>query len=62
MSESIQLKCPHCGHVWQQDLDELEKPEEIWKSFNAQPQVKVEKYRARCPVDGTYLIFEVSEE
>ena len=62
MSEKIKITCPRCKHKWEKSLQELEKMETIYRGEKEKPQGKIEKYRAVCPVDGTYVILEVQED
>ncbi len=63
MSERVELICPRCQHEWWQSLDELEKmPETIYRSISYDVGKSIQKYRARCPNDGTYVIVEIGEE
>ena len=63
MSDRVELTCPRCKHVWWQSLEELEKlPETIYKNINYDTGCKSQKYRARCPNDGTFVIVEIGEE
>jgi len=60
MSDKIEITCPRCKFQWKQSLQELEKLETIYKTADAKPGL--EKYRARCPQDGTYIVIEITEE
>jgi len=62
MSEKIKITCPRCGHKWEKSLSELEIDQTIYREINKKPDVKVVKYRAVCPVCGTYIIIEVEED
>lgn len=63
MSEKIKITCPRCKHKWEKSLSELEKMEIIYRGDEQEkPQGAVVKYRAVCPVDGTYIILEVQED
>jgi hypothetical protein len=62
MSDTIKLTCPRCKHKWEKSLNELEIVEEIYRGEKEKPKVKVTKYRAQCPNDGTYVIVEVEED
>ncbi len=62
MSDKIKIDCPRCGHNWEQSLAELEKVETIYRGEKEKAQGKIVKYRAVCPVDGTYIIIEVEED
>lgn len=59
MSEEIEITCPRCGHKWKTSLQELEKQAVIYRGSE---KPKGEKYRAVCPVDGTYIILEIQED
>ena len=66
MSEKIKIKCPRCKHEWRASLEELEKDETVFREINESAsdtaKKKHQKYRAVCPVDGTYVIIEVEED
>lgn len=63
MSDRVELTCPRCKHEWWQSLDELEKlPETIYRDISYDVENKSQKYRARCPNDGTYVIVEIGED
>ena len=62
MSEKIKIICPRCQHEWEKSLQELERLEIIYRGENEKPKSKIVKYRAVCPVDGTYVIIEVEED
>jgi hypothetical protein len=62
MSEKIEITCPRCKYKWWQALEELEKQETIFRKISYDVEDGVEKYRARCPNDGTYVIIEVKED
>ena len=65
MSEKIKITCPRCQHEWETTLEELEKAETIYREVlkdAAGTNKKTAKYRAKCPVDGTYIIVEVEED
>ena len=62
MSEKIKITCPRCKHEWEKSLSELEKIETIYRGENEKLKKEVVKYRAVCPVDGTYVIIEVEED
>lgn len=65
MSDKITITCPRCKHEWETTLDELEKFETIYReAFKdaAGMNKKTAKYRAKCPVDGMYIILEVEED
>jgi hypothetical protein len=60
MSESlVELVCPRDGHQWYEDLQHLEKLGLVIYKDGEQAR-RVERYRARCPKDGTYLIIDVA--
>jgi hypothetical protein len=66
MSEKIKIICPRCKHEWETTLEELERTEtvvyrEMVKEAAATDK-RTAKYRAKCPVDGTYIILEVEED
>ena len=63
MSDEVKITCPRCGHKWEQSLKKLEKMVEVYRDID-QKHTKKEtvKYRAICPVDGTYIILEVEED
>lgn len=65
MSEKIKITCPRCKHEWETTLEELEQIKTIYREmFNeaAGTNKGTTKYRAKCPVDGTYIILEVEED
>jgi hypothetical protein len=62
MSEKIKITCPRCGHKWEKSMPELEKVEVIYRGGEKAPPVEIGKYRAVCPVDGTYVILEIQED
>jgi hypothetical protein len=62
MSEKIKITCPRCKHKWEKPLSELEVDQTIYREINKKPDVKVVKYRAYCPNDGTVIIIEVQED
>ncbi len=62
MNETVQLTCPRCKHQWQQPLAGLDRPQIIYRGQGSAPLRPVEQYRARCPLDGTYVVFEAVEE
>jgi hypothetical protein len=62
MSEKVKIVCPRCKHKWEQSLDELEKVETIYKDNGDKHKDKLDKYRAICPNDGTYIIIEIKED
>ena len=63
MNDTIKITCPKCQHRWEQSLGKLEKLQEIHKGGKKEHNEKnVVKYRAVCPVDGTYIILEVQED
>lgn len=61
MSEKIKITCPRCGHEWKASLQELVQQETIYRG-EEKPKTDVVKYRAVCPVDGTYIILEIQED
>ncbi|MEP7134537.1 MAG: hypothetical protein ABI904_06355 [Chloroflexota bacterium] len=61
MSDKIKITCPRCGHEWKASLQELEKQAVIYRG-EEKPKTDVVKYRATCPVDGTYIILEIQED
>jgi len=61
MSDKIKITCPRCGHEWKASLQELEKQEVIYRG-EEKPKMDIVKYRAVCPVDGTYIILEIQED
>ena len=62
MSDMIKLTCPRCKHKWEKSLSELDFVEEIYRGEKEKTNMKVTKYRAQCPNDGTYVIVEVEED
>ena len=62
MSDKIKITCPRCKHEWEKSLQELERIEIVYRGERDKSKVKVGKYRAVCPVDGTYVIIEVEED
>lgn len=64
MDDHIPLNCPRCGHAWEKSLGELENYEDIYRGVKGkeEPKAKVVKYRAQCPVCGTYVIVTVQED
>ncbi len=62
MSETVEITCPRCKTHWQQSLEDLEKVEVVYRDANDDPKSAVVKYNVKCPVCGTYIIFEVAEE
>ena len=64
MSDKIKVTCPRCKLTWETTLAELEKTETIYREIHKEPAANktVVKYRAKCPVDGTYIILEVEED
>lgn len=65
MSEKIKITCPRCKHAWETTLDALNKFETIYReAFKdaVATNKKIVKYRAKCPVDGMYIILEVEED
>ncbi len=62
MSETVEITCPRCKTTWQQPLEALEKVETVYRDANPAPKSGVVKYRVKCSVCGTYIIFEVGEE
>ena len=61
MSDKIKITCPRCGNEWKASLQELEKQEIIYRG-DEKPKTDIVKYRAVCPVDGTYIILEIQED
>jgi Zn-finger nucleic acid-binding protein len=58
VDERIEITCPTCRHVWHEQLSELERiDQEMFRSPT--PGKRVEQYRARCPLDHTYVIVDV---
>jgi len=62
MSDKIKITCPRCGHKWEKSLPELERLETIYRGGKEKTRKEIVKYRALCPVDGTYIILEVEED
>ncbi len=64
MSDKIKITCPRCKHKWEQSLNELVKMEivTVYRGEKEKPKKNIVKYRAKCPVDGTYVIIEVEED
>ena len=62
MSDNIKITCPRCKHEWKKSLQELERLEIVYRGEKEEPKGEIVKYRAVCPVDGTYVIIEVEED
>jgi hypothetical protein len=60
MAEMITVECPKCKHRWQVDLSQCDVERTLFKGPQ-QPE-KVEEYRFRCPLDGTYFIVPITRE
>ena len=61
----IEIKCSFCGRTWQEDIRQLERLDQAaYKQviFRGKANPRLERYRARCPQDGTYTIVEVQVE
>ena len=56
MTESfiIKVRCPLCGHVFEEDLARLGAEQIIYKGDDDSRQ-----YRLRCPVDHTFFVITV---
>ena len=62
MSEKIKITCPRCKHKWGKSYRSWKYCKTIYRGEKEKPKGKVVKYRAVCPVDGTYVILEVEED
>lgn len=60
MARPIKIVCPTCGHEWQEDLDQHQPQQTLFKG--QQPQTRTETYRFKCSQDGTYVIVDVEIE
>ena len=61
MARIIQLKCETCGHPWEEDLDQHQKPVAVYKGIfrGDKPKTHQETYCFRCPRDGTEVAVDV---
>ncbi len=64
MSDQVELTCPRCKHEWWRSLNRLEKLENVivYRGEKEKAKNNITKYRAKCPVDGTYIIVEIKED
>ncbi len=62
MSETVPITCPRCKTHWEQPLEELEVVEIVYRDASSDPRNAVVKYRVKCSICGTYIIFEVAGE
>jgi hypothetical protein len=61
MSNTIEITCPTCGHVWHENLADLRKKERVmFRKTNRPPNVV--SYRVKCPKDGTFVIVDAIGE
>jgi ribosomal protein S27AE len=58
----VEFKCPRCGHIWYEDVEQLKREEEqlIYKSIDLPKGVL--EFRRPCSRCGTFVIMRVKEE
>lgn len=59
MAQIIEITCPACGYRWQVDLDNEQNARVFFKGTDAP---KVERYRFRCPKEGTWTVITVDRK
>jgi ssDNA-binding Zn-finger/Zn-ribbon topoisomerase 1 len=58
----VECKCPRCGHIWYEDVEQLKREgEQLTFKWNNLPE-GVSDFRRSCPKCGTNVIVGVKEE
>ncbi|MBI4674485.1 MAG: hypothetical protein HY741_22805 [Chloroflexi bacterium] len=57
----IEITCTRCGHTWTENVEDLKAGKGDAERVFYRGDVKLYRFRVKCPKDGTWNIVDVQE-